>query len=391
MKIASLVKAIIPSAQERVVRNRADLRVGDRLIGRVLDIKGNGRAYMDFGSFRASALVRFPMKKGEVVHVKVMDKGAPLRLSLCVPESGGAERGNKALLLKSFPNRGLVKECQCQIGDLLRMGDAGKGVKTAASELGHVLRWLLSYFEPVDMGKDVSEIAGRLKKLIEDGGIFYEKKLEKAFGLLTEEKKGSVSGEIRNSLEIKDLVHKDLKSSLLVLRGFLEAKDTALKGLGVKDPKGLRKTVEKFLAEIHERQNNSGAKFTRWESAQVYTFLLPIRELEEEAKIKVYCSKKGRGREQGDGFRISLLLNLVKLGQIRTDLYLKGKTLSVDFSVGQLPIKDHIENHLDDLKRAMADRFEHVSIKVLVSQERISEFDVEDLAFRPAGLLDLRV
>ena len=391
MKIGSLVKSIIPSTQERALRNRADLRVGDRLIGRVLDIKGIGRAYMDFGTFRASALVEFPIKKGDVVHVKVIEKGSPLRLSLCMPESRETEGVGKMLLPGAFPNRDLAKECQSRIGDLLRIGNGGKGVKTVPSELGHVLRWVLSYFEPLHMGKDGLAIADRLKKFIEDGGIFYEKKLEKAFALLTDEKKGSLSGEARNFLEIRDLVRKDLKSNLLVLREFLEAKGPGLKTLGMKDPEGLRKTVEKFLAEIHGRQNNTRAKYMRWEAAQVYTYLLPIQELEDEAKIKVYYSRKGKGGEQGHGFRISLLLNLGKLGQIRSDFYLKGKALSVDFSVAQLPIKEYIEEHLDDLKRAMADSFKYVSIKVLVSEESISKFDVEDLALHPSGVLDLRV
>jgi hypothetical protein len=391
MKIASLVKSIILSANERPLPARGELRVGDRLFGRVLELKGSGRAFMDFGRFRATADIGFPVRQGEVIHVKVMGKGTPLRLGLCSPEPGIPERAHNALRLGEFPTRHLINEIHSQIRHLSPLADAEHKGKTGSSELSNVVRNLMSHFEPIDMGKEVSQISGQLKKFIEDAGIFYEKKLEKMMEPFMQGKGGFPARELSDISEMKNIVNKDLKANLFVLRDLLDGKDPALKMLGMKDPEGLRKTVEKFLAEINARQSDAGTQSTRSEPVQVYTYLLPMKELEEDAKVKVYYSKKRRGSKDREGFRVSLLLHMEKLGQIRTDFFLKGKVLAVDFSVGELPIKEYVDDHLDGLKSVLRDLFENVSVRVVVSEKEISEFDFEDLAPLGAGLIDLKV
>jgi hypothetical protein len=391
MKIASLVKSIILSANERPLLARGELRVGDRLVGRILEPKGSGRAFIDFGRFRALADVGFPVRPGEVIQVKVMGKGTPLRLGLCNPEPGIPEKAQKTLTLSEFPARRLINELQSQIRHLSPVADAEYKGKPGPSELSNAVRNLMSHFEPIDMGKDVSQISGQLKKFIEDAGIFYEKKLEKMMEPFMQGKGELPARELSEISEIKNIVNKDLKANLLVLRECLDGKDPALKMLGMKDPEGLQKTVEKFLAEINARQNDARTKSMRSEPVQVYTYLLPMKELEEDAKVKVYYSKKKRGSTDREGFRVSLLLSMEKLGQIRTDFFLKGKGLTVDFSVSELPLKEYVDDHLDGLKTVLGGLFENVSVKVVVSEREISAFDFEDLAPLGAGLIDLKV
>ena len=189
---------------------------------------------------------------------------------------------------------------------------------------------------------------------------------------------------------MRTVVSKDLKANLLVLKTFLDAKDPALKMLGVKDMEGLRKTVEKLLGEITGRQNETGGKSTRSETVQVYTYLLPMNELAEDAKVKVYYSKKKRGSETGEGFRVSLLLSMEKMGQVRTDFLLRNNSLSIDFWVSEPSIKKHVDDHLEGLKSALEGFFDHPSIRVGVSEKEIAEFDFEDLAPVSAGLVDFR-
>ena len=61
------------------------LRVGDLLRLRVIDVREDNRALVDFGKFRALAEVGFPVSAGDKLTVKVVDTQGQLRLTL-VPE-----------------------------------------------------------------------------------------------------------------------------------------------------------------------------------------------------------------------------------------------------------------------------------------------------------------
>jgi len=389
MKIASLVRSIFFSGNERSLQDQGELRVGDRLVGRVLELKGSGKVFVDFGRFRAMADIGFPVRQGEVIHVKVMGKGAPLRLGLCAPEMKVPEKASKTNIMSEFPSRHLLKEFQSQTRHLLPDAGPDHRGKPGPLELASAVRNLVSHFEPMDMGKDVSQISGQLRKFIEDAGIFYEKKLEKMVEAFVQGKSELPARALSEISETRNIVHKDLKANLLVLKEFLDAKDPALKTLDMKDPEGLRKTVEKFLEEITARQNDSGTR-SRSEPVQVYTYLLPMKELETDARVKVYYSKKKRSTSK-EGFRISLLLDMEKIGQIRTDFMLNGRSLTVDFSVSEFPIKEYVDDHIDGLKSVLGDIFENVSVNVALSERKISEFEFEDLTPLSTGLIDLKV
>ncbi|MCF8144180.1 MAG: hypothetical protein K9N21_09695 [Deltaproteobacteria bacterium] len=387
MKIASLVKSLILSGNEKSLPEQGELRVGDRLVGKVLELKGAGKAFMDFGRFRAMAEVRFPVKLGEEIHVKVMHKGASLRLGLCGPGPGISEPAKKNFILGEFPSRHLLKEFQSQIRDLLPTAGPEK---PGHSELGNAVRALMFHFEPMDMGKDVPRIAAQLKKFIEDTGIFYEKKLEKIIEPFIQGKSEIPARESSEISGIKHVINKDLKANLLVLREFLDGKDPALKILDMKDPEGLRKTVGKLLTEITVQQHDTGTRSMRSEAVQVYTYLLPMKELEKDGKIKVYYSKKKRSTE-GEGYRVSLLLDMEKIGRIRSDLFLNGRSLTIEFSVSEFPIKEIVDGHVDGLKTILGDIFKSVAVNVVVSEKKISEFEFEDLPPESTGLIDLKV
>jgi hypothetical protein len=390
MKIASLIRSIVLSGSERSLPGQGELRVGDRLVGKVLELKGAGKAFMDFGRFRATADVGFPVRQGEVIHVKVMNKGTPLRLGLYGPGPGISEKGHSRNAVGEFPSRQLLKEVQAQIRHLLPAAGLEHKGKTGSTELATAVRNLMSHFEPMAVGKDVSQISGHLKRFIENAGIFYEKKLEKIIQPFIQGKSELPARGLGEISEIRNIVNKDLKANLLVLREFLDAKDPALKMLDMKDPEGLRKTVEKLLTEITARQHDTGTRSMRSEAVQVYTYLLPMKELEAEARVKVYYSKKKSATDR-EGFRVSLLLDMEKIGQIRTDLFLNGRSLTVDFSVSELPIKEYVNGHIDALKTVLGDVFESVAVNVVVSEKKIAEFEFEDLTPLSAGLIDFKV
>ena len=63
---------------------------------------------------------------------------------------------------------------------------------------------------------------------------------------------------------------------------------------------------------------------------QVMTFLLPLEEKDQNARIKFYYPKKHKDAAKNE-FKVSLLLNMDRLGEIRTDLAQRGKELGITF------------------------------------------------------------
>ena len=633
MKIVSLIKSTILSKLDMTPPGREGLRVGDKLVGRVLEINSNNKAFIDFGRFRALAEVGFPVKKGEVINVKVLENGAPLRLSLEKIGAGTAREAKKTALPGEFPSKNLIKELRSQIKDALYSpGRINKG-KPVPLEIQNAIIKLTSHFEPMDISKNISRLSSQLKTLTDGSGIFYEKKIEKLIETLSQDKKniGAINREINQAPELKNIINKDLKPNLLILKDFLAGKNFMSKFSGSKNLEGIRSTVDKLLTEIvaqqkelptqikvkppfelmdisknisrlssqlkafkeesgmfyekkieklietlsqdkkdighrevnqipepkniinkglkpdllmlkdlldgkdfmskfsnsknlegirstvdklltdivaqqkelptqikvnppfelmdisknisrlssqlkafkeesgmfYEKkieklietlsqdkkdighrevnqipepkniinkglkpdllmlkdlldgkdfmskfsnsknlegirstvdklltdiiaqQSDMGSKPLRSESIQVYTYLLPLKEVEQDARIRIYYPKKNRSKAK-NGFRVSLLLIMDRIGQIRTDLFLVEKNLDISFFVSEDNIMKCFDDHLEGLRESLNDRFNNLSVRVVVSEKKIDEFEFEGLIPLGSGLIDVK-
>lgn len=390
MKIVSLIRSAILSKLDMTPPGRGDLRVGDKLVGRVIEVKSNRKALIDFGRFRALAELEFPVKKGEVINVKVIEKGVPLRLSLngVGPVSTGGAK--KTVTLGEFPSKNLLKELRSQIKDPLYSPDSINKGKSVPLEVKNAIIKINSHFQPIDISKNIAQLSSQLKTLTEESGIFYEKKIEKIIETLLQSKKNIVSKEINQTPELKNVINKDLKPNLLILRDFLDGKDFMSKISGTKNLEGIRNTVEKLLTEILARQSDTGFRPIKSESIQVYTYLLPLKEVEQDARIRIYYPKKNRSKSK-DGFRVSLLLIMDQIGQIRTDFFLIEKNLDISFFVSEGNIKKCLDDHLEGLRESLNDNFNNLTVRVVVSEKKIDEFEFEDLIPLSSGLIDVKV
>lgn len=390
MKITSFVKSIILMEPQRPQPDRAGLQVGDRMVGKVLEVKGDHRAVVDFGRFRALSHLGFSVQKGEVINVEVVDKGVPLRLrrSGIDPELGVKTRKHPAL--GQFPSRPLLQELQTHMRQILPTVEGALKGKPTLGEFNRALKTLMAHFEPVDLRQHASEISGRLKQFMEDSGIFYEKKLEKVIEKFMHLKGDFPSKHPGEAYDLRRAAQKDVKSNLLILREFLSGKESLFKALTAKDPKGLRSAVERLLTETTARQEDAGAKPARLETAQVFTYLLPMKELEQDAEVKVYYPRKDRSKSK-DEFRVSLLLTMEKTGPVRTDLFLKEGNLMVDFFVTEPTVKDYLDHDVEGLKGVLEVLFDTLSVRVTLSEKEIARFEFEDLTPSSDGLIDLKV
>ncbi len=72
----------VGSELERFIVNHSTLKTGDKLEGKVIQVKINGNLLIDFGKFRAVAETRFPFKEGDIIYVVVESKKPKLKLRL---------------------------------------------------------------------------------------------------------------------------------------------------------------------------------------------------------------------------------------------------------------------------------------------------------------------
>ena len=97
MEIGSLIRIALNAGAEKLFLGEMHLRAGDMLRLKVIEVREDNRAIVDFGKFRALAEVAFPVSTGDELTVKVIDTKGQLRLTLVparadtAPAPGAAE------------------------------------------------------------------------------------------------------------------------------------------------------------------------------------------------------------------------------------------------------------------------------------------------------------
>ncbi len=126
------------------------------------------------------------------------------------------------------------------------------------------------------------------------------------------------------------------------------------------------------------------------EPFQVFSLALPLKEGEQTARLKVYFQKKQKSGAN-KGFRISLLLSLDRLGDLRTDFFLLDKDLTITFFVKEDSAKVKIQENFLELQELLHGFFNQILLKVSVSEKKVMDFDREDFPVSGDRQVDLRV
>ncbi|MDQ1354193.1 MAG: hypothetical protein QG657_4502 [Acidobacteriota bacterium] len=82
MNTSSAVDIFASSELEKFILNHELLGPGDKLDGKIIEIKKNGKVLIDFGAFRALAEIKFSIKPGETLRLIVDAKEPQLKLRL---------------------------------------------------------------------------------------------------------------------------------------------------------------------------------------------------------------------------------------------------------------------------------------------------------------------
>mgnify|MGYP006971745236 FL=1 len=387
--LSTLIRSMSNSQSQGSSLEKDILKVGDNLLGRVLEIKNSGKALIDFGRFRALARTQFPVREGDVIDVKVLEKGVPMRLGLNRPAQEISQQAKNILGLVEFPSENVLERLQSETRKILDHNNGilrGRAIPTYVKD---ALSRIATHFGPMNVGKSISQLSSQLKSYIENSGIFFEKKLEnviiKSFEI---NKKPSRKG-LTGSPEIQDMLRKDLKPNILLLRDFLDRNGLMLKILGARNLETVRSTVEKLLAEMVAQQGDSAVRHDKPESAHALIYALPLEESNQNAKLKVYYSKKNTGRSE-EGFKVSLLLAMDKIGRIRTDFFLLDKDLNITFFVSEPKIKAYFDDPSESIVGSLRNHFKRLTLNVAISENEIEEFEMKDPEVMSSGVVDLR-
>ena len=392
MDISSLLQAIVDPRLNRSVWIQQIIKPGDVFNLKIIEVKDDQRVLVDLGKFRALAEVKFPVKPGAELLAKVTGTDEQLRLQLIDPDSKDTS-GRKNVLSRieilSFDvfNR-VQSDIKQTVGQILNL----PGSQQPPEQISNSLAALVTHFESIDLSKPVAKWWPLLKLYVENAGFFFEKKLADIMNQVVQRPGGESEStqELIRAPQINKVLTTDLKPILFMLKGFLENPELSAKLLNIKNLSSFRSSLDMLLADIFNQQSRAAHKHELPDPYNVFSFTLPLKENQQRTKLKFYFPKKNTNGSK-NGFKISLLLDMDKIGEIRTDFFLLKNDLTITFFVNDDTRKVKIEEHLEEISVQLDPLFDSLSFKTVVSQKKIRDFHREDLDLVSDKQIDLRI
>ena len=390
MDISSLLQAILDPRLNRSAWLQDIVKPGDVFNLKVIEVQGNQRALVDLGKFRALAEVKFPVKAGAELLVKVGDTDGQLRLQVVDPDSKDLAGRKNVLGRLEILSFDVFNKIQSDFKQAARQILNLPGHQLPPEHIHRALATLDTHFESIDLSKPATKWLPLLKSYVENAGFFFEKKFADIINKSAAQSEGEFAKELIRSPQIKMILSKDLKPILFMLKEYLENPDSVSKFLNTRSLSSFKGSIDMLLADIFNQQNRAAHKLELPDPYHVFSFTLPLKEDQHKAKLKFYYPKNNKNGSKA-GFKISLLLDMDKIGEVRTDLFLKEKDLSITFFVKDESRKTKFEENLDEISDRLAPLFDYLILKTVVSAKKIQDFHHEDLDLGSDKQIDLRI
>jgi hypothetical protein len=380
MDISSLLQAILDPRLNRSAWLQDIVKPGDVFNLKVIEVQDNQRALVDLGKFRALAEVKFPVKAGAELLVKVSDTDGQLRLQVVDPDSKDLAGRKNVLGRLEILSFDVFNKIQSDFKQAARQILNLPGHQLPPEHIHRALATLDTHFESIDLSKPATKWAG----------FFFEKKFADIINKSTQRSEGELAKELIRSPQIKMILSKDLKPILFMLKEYLENPDSVSKFLNTRSLSSFKGSIDMLLADIFNQQSRAAHKLELPDPHHVFSFTLPLKEDQNKAKLKFYYPKAKKDGSKA-GFKISLLLDMDKIGEVRTDLFLKEKDLSITFFVKDESRKTKFEENLDEISDRLAPLFDYLILKTVASAKKIQDFHHEDLDLGSDKQIDLRI
>ena len=362
---------------------------GSTLKLKILELRGD-RALIDFGNFRATADVKIPVTLGEELRVKVLTSGEQLKMVVIRPEPENPLATEKLPGRLDAPAADSLEKIQTDVKRILNQSLDAQVGKSIPKSIINILNALNTYYEPIELKEAIAKLIPRLKSYLENSGVFFEKSLENSILKDLGSPEHTSQKSAAHQPDVKHILNSDLKANLMALKFLMEDGQALQKFLSPRILATLNKNIISLLDQIIQQQGRAVSQLEAAEPFQVFTYLLPLNEEEQAARLKVYYKKKQQSGSE-KGFRISLLLTLDRLGDLRTDFFLLEEELSINFFVKDDTTRVNLQNNLPELRELLHGFFDQIRLNVIVSEKKVMDFDREDLQIAGQRRVDLRI
>jgi hypothetical protein len=365
-------------------------KAGDTLRLKILELRGD-RALIDFGKFRATADVKIPVNRGDQLLVRVLHSGQQLKMAVVNTVSNPAPAGGDAGQRPQASSAGdLIAARELLKAAVARLLDSAQTGKALPSTLREVLFALQGHFEPLDLNNSTSELMLQLKAIIDNSGLFLEKKLEHLVQKLPPAADPTAAENPLPSTVVEKILSGDLKAGLALVRQLTMDAAGMQNILDSRTLKALGSGIDALLSDIIEQQERAVKQHPGRDLFQAFTFVLPLKAGGRQTRLKVFYPKKKKA-EPRNGFRISVLLTMDRLGDIRTDFLMLENDLNLTFFVKDRLAQSRIQENQHYLSAVLTEIFDRVGLKVMVSEKKILEFDRQDERTASERKVDIRI
>lgn len=364
------------------------LKPGSVHQAQVLEPQKDGKTVMKIGNLNVSADLKFPVSRGELLQVKMTETGETFRMQLTGPESKlQLFSKGPSLQTTSLPAE-TAHALKTEISNILVKNDIFSKNEPMPQTVRSAFQAVQSFLEPLTPDVQADKMPPKLRMLVEDTGMMFEKKLEKAFAQLPKSSSELPVDRILELPEVKKIWHTDLKPNLFIIREFIQNQESALKYLDSRQLEAMKNMVERLIGNLDDQQSKA-MRQQEPDQTLFFTHMLYLKDEGLKSRLRVYYSRKKSG-DSKTGTRISLLLTLDKLGEVRSDLFLIDSGLSINFYVASLKTETMISENLQKIHGDLSSGFQPLNIKVTLSEERIREFDQEELVLDNDQTIDIR-
>ena len=196
---------------------------------------------------------------------------------------------------------------------------------------------------PASSAGDMAALVARVRDFVENSGVYFENRLGQAIRDLQTRSTSMTPAELARQPVIRDIMINDVKPNLLILKAFLEAQPPDARGADQYMLETLKSVVLRAVSHIEQQQFMAVEKPVDPDLFQAFSHLLFLTDTHRNARLKVYYAKKGRDDAHKIP-RVSLLLDMDRMGTVRADLWMVGKDLNVTFFVKEADAKAAIES-----------------------------------------------
>ncbi|MDX1708441.1 MAG: hypothetical protein R3274_07565 [Desulfobacterales bacterium] len=387
-----LIKAIFDPHINRSTWVQELIKPGDMFDIKIIEVKDDQRALVDFGKFRALAKIQFPVKDGADFVAKVTDTAGQLRLQVIDAGTGKISEHKAASHRLEILSLDLFQKIQSDIKQAAQqILQASPDSKSLPENIRTALSALEAHFASLDLNQDIRKWMPLIKSYVENSGFFFEKKIAELIRQISQRPEVAASlRELSREPLIQQMMRQDLKPVILMLKAYLDTFQVNDKFPDANRLANFKGTLELLLSDIHDQQSRAVRKHESAEPHQVFTFTLPLKANRKKARLKVYCPKKKQGVDHL-GFKISLLLEMDRIGEIRTDFLLLKKDLTITFFVKDDATRTQVINHYPEIRDPLASFFDYLVLKTVISQKKIDEFHHADLELESDRQIDLRI